>query len=106
LLESGVKHHNPKTNCLLNINKECLFSQHWQIILFLLSSLIPRDLMLEGDNGLLMPALKVFSESIKYLRGHLENHLQSKQGIGGYIGPEGRYQSRADDKGNMKKVMY
>jgi hypothetical protein len=22
------------------------------------------------------------------------------------IGPEGRYQSRADDKGNMKKVMY
>jgi hypothetical protein len=27
LLESSVKHHNPKTNCLLNINKECLFSQ-------------------------------------------------------------------------------
>jgi hypothetical protein len=24
LLESGVKHHNPKTNCLRNINKECL----------------------------------------------------------------------------------
>jgi hypothetical protein len=22
------------------------------------------------------------------------------------IGPEGRYQSRADDKGNMKKAMY
>jgi hypothetical protein len=22
------------------------------------------------------------------------------------IGPEGRYQSRADDKGNMKKTMY
>jgi hypothetical protein len=39
--------------------------------------------MLEGENGLLMPALMVFSESIKYLRGHLENHLQSKQGIGG-----------------------
>jgi hypothetical protein len=35
LLESGVKHHNPKTNCLRNINKECLFSQHWQIILLL-----------------------------------------------------------------------
>ena len=35
--------------------------------------------MLEGDNGLSMPALKVFSESIKYLRRHLENHLHSKQ---------------------------
>jgi hypothetical protein len=23
-----------------------------------------------------------------------------------YIGPEGRYQSRADDKGNMKRAMY
>ena len=40
--------------------------------------------MLEGENGLLMPALKVFSESIKYLRGHLENHLHSKQGICGF----------------------
>jgi hypothetical protein len=44
--------------------------------------------MLEGENGLLMPALKVFSESIKYLRGHLENHLQSKQGIGGFQASE------------------
>ena len=37
--------------------------------------------MLEGDNGLLMPALKVFSESIKYLREHLENLLHSKTEI-------------------------
>jgi hypothetical protein len=44
--------------------------------------------MLEGENGLLMPALKVFSESIKYLRGHLENHLHSKQGIGGFQASE------------------
>ena len=49
---------------------------------------IPRDFMLEGENGLLMPALKVFSESIKYLRGHLENHLLSKQGIGGFQASE------------------
>jgi hypothetical protein len=39
--------------------------------------------MLEGENGLLMPALKVFSESIKYLRGHLENYLHRKQVICG-----------------------
>jgi hypothetical protein len=39
--------------------------------------------MLEGENGLLMPALKVFSESIKYLRGPLENHLHCKQVIYG-----------------------
>ena len=39
--------------------------------------------MLEGENGLLMPALKGFSESIKFLREHLENHLHSKEIIGG-----------------------
>ncbi|CAC5416129.1 unnamed protein product [Mytilus coruscus] len=39
---------------------------------------ISRSLMLESENGCLMPAMKVFSESIKYLKTHLENHIKSK----------------------------
>lgn len=39
---------------------------------------IRRDLMLEAENGNCMPALKVFSESIKFLRCHLEDHLRNK----------------------------
>ncbi|XP_052076812.1 heat shock 70 kDa protein 12B-like isoform X5 [Mytilus californianus] len=39
---------------------------------------ISRSLMLESENGCLMPAMKVFSESIKYLKTHLENHINSK----------------------------
>lgn len=34
--------------------------------------------MLESENGCLMPAMKVFSESIKYLNTHSENHINSK----------------------------
>ena len=39
---------------------------------------IRRDLLLEGENGNCMPALRVFSESIKFLRNHLEEHLRNK----------------------------
>ena len=34
--------------------------------------------MLEGENGCLMPAMRVFTESIKFLRMHLEEHIRSK----------------------------
>lgn len=39
---------------------------------------ISRDFMLVSENGCLIPAMKVFSESIKYLKTHLENHINSK----------------------------
>lgn len=39
---------------------------------------ISRDFMLEGENGCLMPAMRVFTESIKFLRTHLEEHIRSK----------------------------
>ncbi|XP_076117385.1 heat shock 70 kDa protein 12A-like [Mytilus galloprovincialis] len=39
---------------------------------------ISRDFMLVSENGCFIPAMKVFSESIKYLKTHLENHINSK----------------------------
>lgn len=38
---------------------------------------VSRDFMLEGENGLQMPAIKVFAESIKFLRTHFENHIKN-----------------------------
>ncbi|CAG2216049.1 Heat shock 70 kDa protein 12B [Mytilus edulis] len=39
---------------------------------------IPRDLMLEDDKGKLLPAMKVISESIKFMREHLMRTLSKK----------------------------
>ncbi|XP_052076865.1 heat shock 70 kDa protein 12B-like [Mytilus californianus] len=39
---------------------------------------IPRDLMLEDDKGKLLPAMKVISESIKFMREHLMRTLGKK----------------------------
>ncbi|CAG2206698.1 unnamed protein product [Mytilus edulis] len=39
---------------------------------------LSKDFMLEGENGLQMPAIKVFAESIKFLRTHFEDHIKNK----------------------------
>ncbi|CAG2190341.1 unnamed protein product [Mytilus edulis] len=42
---------------------------------------ISRDFMLEGENGLQMPAIKVFAEGIKFLRTHFEDHINIKADV-------------------------
>lgn len=45
---------------------------------FFLSQSIDRDMEIKDDEGKMLPAIKVFSECIRYLRQHLTDSLTSR----------------------------